>query len=321
MKRLLTIFVVIAIVFYSTFAWAPPGGADVQIRDRNSQNKADVTQTSITMIADIFGLVTMSIGYFWDGTVPRRIVGDALDTDDIASTTEVPYHGVFLHYLDQTNTDWDRVRGDAAGDSISSTQTGMFTLPLNLFYDGTNYRRWQGTTAAHNLTLPVAPHVLATMMAYDGATLDMLLTGATGELLTTDVATRPGEDAGNDWRKTKKEAIAVYTPPKTAGTAVAAAAVEVLGSAEIMGYPNVCIWLENAGGGGAGQLTDADIQVSPDGTMWVSVTSTVCDAITSGNGCVQCFTNSAYRYVQVYATAAAPANDTTVNAWVTANTN
>jgi len=94
-----------------------------------------------------------------------------------------------------------------------------------------------------------------------------------------------------------------------------------LASTEIMGYPNVCIWLKNAGGGGAGALTDADIRVSPDGVLWVPITSTVCDAITSGNGCVQCFTNSAYRYVQVYATAAAPANDTTVNAWVTANTN
>lgn len=383
---------------------APPTDARYQVsKDANSNASTNPIFTQLTDGADLSnivtdaatqaaglnGLVTLDLLQFFDGSDWRRVTGAALDSDDIASTTVVPYVGNFNYLYDTVNDNWDRMSGydiklsfkdvfalftysatmfmvgdtfydwrgaamnddavlntvtapwvgsfnmmhdtvgdswerfhaHAAGDALSATQMGLDVLGYTLFYDGTDYRRWQGITAANGLTLPVAPWTNTVIYGYNGATLDMAKLGAVGELLVTDVATRPGEDAGNDWRKTKKEAIAVYTPAPTTGTAVAAAAVEVLGSKEIMGYPNVCIWLKNAGGGGGGPLTDADIQVSPDGTLWVSITSTVCDAITSGIGCVQCLEGSAYRYVRVYATAAAPANDTTVDAWLTANVN
>ena len=281
---------------------APPTDARYQVsKDANSNASTNPIFTQLTDGADLSNIVTD------------------------AATQAAGLNGLVTLNLgmmhDTVGDVWQRIHAHAAGDALSATQMGLDVLGYTLFYDGTDYRRWQGITAANGLTLPVAPWTNTVIYGYNGATLDMAKLGAVGELLVTDVATRPGEDAGNDWRKTKKEAIAVYTPAPTTGTAVAAAAVEVLGSKEIMGYPNVCIWLKNAGGGGGGPLTDANIQVSPDETLWVSITSTVCDAITSGIGCVQCLEGSAYRYVRVYATAAAPANDTTVDAWLTANVN
>lgn len=262
------------------------------------------------------GLDALAFNLFYDGTNFRRWLGAAAG-DVLAAAPVAPYSlGLNLFY---DGTNFRRWLGATLSDALAAAPVAPYTIALNTFYDGANNRRWQGVTSADNLSLPVAPWTNSVLMGYDGATLDMLRVGAVGELEVTDVATRPGEDAANDWRKVKKQSIAVYTPAATMGTAVAAAPVIVLASTEVLSYPNFCIYLKNAGGGGGGPLTDANVQVSPDGTLWISIVSTVCDAITTGLGCVQCVTNNAYRYVRVYATAAAPANDTTVDAWITAN--
>jgi len=302
-----------SILFMSNILWAQ---GNTQIRDRNTQNKADVEQWAATIANTVYGLITLSTTYFYNGaaSVPwtGTTLGDALPAAPVA-----PYIISLNTFYNGTNS--RRWLGAVYGDALPAAPTAPYTLGLNLFYDGSVSRRWQGITSADNLSLPVAPWTNSVLMAYDGATLDMLRVDAVGALEVTDVATRPGESASEDWRKIKKQSIAVYTPAATMGTAVAAAAVPVLASTEVLSYPNFCIYLKNAGGGGGGPLTDANIQVSPDGTLWISIVSTVCDAITTGLGCVQCVTNNAYRYVRVYATAAAPANDTTVDAWITGN--
>lgn len=318
MKNFTVLITILAVTLFSTLAWAPPGGGAVQVRDRNSNNKADVAQAAATLASTVFGLVGLNVQYFYDGSDLRWVIGDQVNTDDIAQTTYMPYHAAFLHYLDETNSDWDRAQGSAAGDGLLATQTGIFTLGLNLFYDGSNYRRWQGITAAHNLTLPVAPWNLSVMMGYDGATLDMLLTGASGELEVTDVATRPGEDSGNDWRKVKKESVATYSPAKETTTDVGTAAVTVLASKEVLDWPNWCVYLENDDD--ADPFTDADVQVSPDDSTWISLTWTSCDTLAFGEACVYCVASSAYRYVRVQVTAV-DANMVDVDAWITANAN
>lgn len=150
----------------------------------------------------------------------------------------------------------------------------------------------------------------------------MLRVDAVGGLVTGRDWTLAGEDAGNDWQKVKKEQTATVSPASEGPTAVAAAATTVLGiaaSIEALDEPNWCVYLKNVGGGGGGPLTDADVQVSPDGTEWISLTWTTCDTLTSGNSCSYCVQGNAFRYLRVRATAAAPANDTTVTAWYTGN--
>lgn len=118
---------------------------------------------------------------------------------------------------------------------------------------------------------------------------------------------------------TYKDAIGTMTPLTATGVTVAGTPVVVMDATEIYGWPNWCITLRNAGGAGGGPMTDVDVQVSPDGTNWVSLTWTSCDAITSGSLCTYCVSGSSYRHVRARATAAAAPNNTTVDAWLTAN--
>lgn len=351
MKKILSVLVFIIVVCTATAAWAPPGGGAVQIRDRNSANKADVAQpNSNDVAATVYGLIVQSFLMGFDGaTWDRLTVGDN-DNDDLATTIQGLDVRSFGYMWDTVNDNWDRMTGfeiklsakdmyalltynanlfivgdtwedwtgSAAGDALDADATAPWVIGLNHFYDGTNYRRWQGITAADGLTYPTAPWTLSPIFLDNGATLDMAKSGAVGELEVTDVATRPGEDAGNDWRKVKKESVATYSPAKETTTDVGTAATTVLASKEVLDWPNWCVYLENDDG--ADPFTDADVQVSPDGSTWISLTWTACDALAAGSACVYCVTNAAYRYVRVQV-AAADANQVDVDAWITSNTN
>ena len=155
------------------------------------------------------------------------------------------------------------------------------------------------------------------MYLWNGATWDRALNGATGELLSTDVATRPGEDAGNDWRKIKKESIGTYSPAKETVANIGAVATTVIASKEILGYPNCCFYLENDDA--ADNFTDADLQVSPDNATWISLTWADCDGLVPSSACVICIPTQAYRYARVQVTGAAGPSLSSVDGWITCN--
>lgn len=153
----------------------------------------------------------------------------------------------------------------------------------------------------------------------DGANHTVLKTDVNGQLYVLQGALLPGEDDGNDWRKVKKEEIGTYSPAKTGPTAVDETPDIILASVEVLSFPNFTIWVKNVGGGTGNALTDVDVQVSPDSANWVSVTSTACDTLTSGQtGIAAEPSGNSARYVRVYAQCGA-GDDTTVDCWITAN--
>jgi len=166
------------------------------------------------------------------------------------------------------------------------------------------------------------------MYADNGATGDMLKVGATRALQVEEVNAQPGDDKANDWKKTKKQAIAVYTHAKEADTAVDETAGgdvgdEVYPPTEVIGYPNWCVVFKNEGGGSADILDDAAVLVSPSNAAgeWENLTFTACDTLASGAGtCSYCCSNCAHRYVKAEALCGA-GDDTTVTVWITGNVN
>ena len=158
-------------------------------------------------------------------------------------------------------------------------------------------------------------------MRYNGATLDMARSGPNKEDLTYINNWPNAFDAANARANVYKVGSKEYNPPMEGPTAVNAVAALILTAKQIINWPNACVWLKNVGGGGAGAFSDADIQVSPDGTNYVSLMWTTCDGLTSGNTCVYCFTAHAYNWVRVYVTGFAAASDTTADAWLTSNAN
>lgn len=279
---------------------------------------------------DQFGVDVLAYTLFYDSTVAgpaaRRWYGAQLAVDGVATTTAAPYTGTFNYAYDATNTHWDRVRSDANGALIVNQTTGAPGYGRLQDGDSTVLADVEDTNAdGKALTLnPLA--TMATMYLYNGATLDMGRSGAVGELQTTDVATRPGEDAANDWRKVKMQEIAVWTPAKEASGNIANAAVVVLASKEVVAWPGCCVYLRNKDAANA--LTDVDIWTSPDnaGTCadanWAPLAWDSCDGLIAGATCVYCFADLSYRYICANAVAAANPNDVdSVEAWLVCNKN
>jgi len=231
----------------------------------------------------------LDIGYFHANTLAQLnwINGDPLTHDDIVPATVVPYYGTFLHAYDSTGAVFQRV-------NLLATNADGIALDVNSL-----------------MTASV-------MYGYNGATLDMIRLGAVREVQMTDVATRPGEDAGNDWRKVKKEEIATLSPAPEVTAAIGTAKVTVYASTEVLTWPNFCIYVENTDGADA--MTDVDIEASPDQTLWIDLGWAACDALAAGAGCVYCVGDNSYRYIRVQA-AAADANPTSSNVWITGNKN
>jgi len=195
-------------------------------------------------ITDI-GIETLAGNYFWESGSARfeAWAGTAINIDDIASTTEMPYVGNFNHMWDTVNDNWDRMTGfeirlsvkdmmalltysanmflvgdtwyDWTGGAMSDAMGAAPSVPwvgsMNAFYDGTNYRRWQGTTAADGLTYPNAPQVIAVTMLDNGATINMAKSGtgtSTNAMRTTLASDDPAVAslAKNPWAKMDDDA-------------------------------------------------------------------------------------------------------------------
>lgn len=217
------------------------------------------------------GLTTAGAGYYWHtgNALWTRWEGAQPNSDAIAVTAFTPYVSNFSHIYQTDTALWARDGGETAdGGNIAATVDAAYRLTLNYGWNGTN---WSPT-----------------------------LIGAVGEVQMADVTTRPGEDAGNDWRKVKKEETAVYNPAVTEGTAVTDASAIVCASTYVLNLPNWSVFVKNAGGGAADAFTDVDVQISYDGTEWSSETSTACDTLASGVS-ARCFkgANESAAYVQV----------------------
>ena len=135
---------------------------------------------------------------------------------------------------------------------------------------------------------------------------------ATGHLAIS-VAPSPGT------QPVSKVSTATYSPAKTTTAAIAATLVEVLPLQPVLGYPNWCVTLKN--NDAANPLTDAAIFQSPDGTSWESLSWTACDSLAHGALCDYCVSGNAYRYIKVQAKADVALTVSSVDAWLTANTN
>lgn len=94
------------------------------------------------------GLNTASLNLYYDGTNYRRLLGGTL-SDNMTQPT-LPYNASFLMVWDGAK--WDRMSqptggtSGASGDAISATQTGLYGVSLNHFYNGTNFQRMTGET-------------------------------------------------------------------------------------------------------------------------------------------------------------------------------
>ncbi len=277
----------------------------------------DVAGTCITLSAleatfleSVIGLPVKGAMYGWDGANWRRIL---VGTDgrlpiniDMLGGNTINVNGGVIDTGTQTMT-------------LATDDPAVIDLAA-LEVLATAIEAWDlGTSFADGMNLD-SPRVKVAAVAYgyNGATLDMVRVGASKEWNMTDIATRPGEDAANDFRKTAKYYSEGYSPAKTTTVDVGTAESIVLASTEILNWPNVCVYLENDDD--TDPFTDADVYVSPDGTGWIDLAWTGCDSLAHGDLCVYCFSNHAYRYIKV-GVKAADANQVDVDAWLTGNRN
>ncbi len=213
--------------------------------------------------------------------------------------------------------------GPIAESTSASKANYMYTASHQFCYDASSTSwRWVNVidTQADGQATSLNGQVTSSIgYGYNGTTFDMLRVGASNELQTTDVANRPGEDVANDWRKTKKEQIATYTPAGTIGTAVTSVETTILAAIEVVADANFCVYVKNVGGGSADAFTDVAIQTSPNNSDWTADLGwTNCDTAASGVTCVYCVSGNAYRYIKVTATCGA-GDDTTASAWYVSN--
>ena len=284
------------------------------------------TPYAATFIAANYPALNVAAGLYAFDSVGGANMSRLIQTTPADATTAAAALNVenFNMAWDATNSHWDRVRSDVNGALIVNQST---TVPgYGRIQDGDSTVLADVEDAnADAKALTLNPLMTASVMyLYNGATIDMARNGAVKELQVTDVATRPGEDAANDWRKTKKQEIAVWTPAKEASGDIVAAATIVLASKEVVSWPNCCIYYRNKDAGVS--LTDAALYTSPDngGTCgdanWAQISWNDCETLAHGATCVYCFSEMAYRYVCGTASAAANPNDVdSVEAWITCN--
>lgn len=229
---------------------------------------------------------TANANLFYDGTYLRRWTGASAGADGVSNSTAAPWTSTMCYGFNGTT--WDRLyvlgtQADAQATSVNGLVTTSF------------------------------------LYGYNGTTFDMLRIGASNELQVTDIATRAGEDSGNDWRKVKTESIATNTVTKTATAVDSAGTDVVVDSILVLGYTNFCVGVDNLGGGGAAALNNVQIQTSFDNSAWSGDLGwTACDTLASADPvCVYCVSGNGYNYVRVVASTAA--SDTTVTGWISLN--
>jgi len=157
----------------------------------------------------------------------------------------------------------------------------------------------------------------------NGATLDPATSGATGELNTTDVAVRPGENAGLFAREVKVAYLGITEPAMQGPTAVDDTAISattgtiIFSSTKVLPSGRYCVYVKNDGGGTGNAFSDVEIHDSPDGTSgWVITnTWTSCDTLVAGAALCKYCDDFATGWIVIKARCAAT-EDTTAKAWL-----
>ena len=241
--------------------------------------------------------------------------------DDVvgSSGSGSPTKGNMVGWSDGTN--FQLLNGSNAGaDAVSNSTKMPWMANFNYGYNGSSWDRLYviGTQADAQATTVNGLVTSSFLYGYNGTTFDMLRIGASNELQVTDVAVRPGEDAGNDYRKVKIDAITTNTPAKKT-TAVDSTGTDiVIASTQVIGYTNFCAYVKNVGGGSGAAFNNLQFQTSPDDTSWTGDLGwTDGDAAASGSTFVYCVSGNGYNYVRAVASTAA--SDTTADGCITLN--
>ena len=140
-------------------------------RFRDATNKTRLVNTrqfDLTFPTTRIGLHTLSTGYFYDGANLRRWLGAQVNTDDIASTTYMPYVANFSHLWDTVNDNWDRMTGMEIKLSVKDMMA-LLTYSANMFLVGDTWYDWTGAQMNSDAVVATtrAPYVGSFGMAYD----------------------------------------------------------------------------------------------------------------------------------------------------------
>lgn len=130
------------------------------------------TYATNPLFTNVVGGAVGSYNYFYFGGNWVRWLGEQMDSDNRGATTTAPWSGSFLHAFDGTN--WDRVRLAPLNTTLAATNTGLQSLAVNYFWNGTAYQRMTGPAlGADNVANATpAPWSHGFNYAYDGATWD-----------------------------------------------------------------------------------------------------------------------------------------------------
>ena len=261
------------------------------------------------------GVLRVNLATDDDGVTSLGTLDDVVGTSGAGSPTK----GNMVGFSDGTN--FQLLNGSNAGaDAVTNSTKMPWMANFNYGYNGTTWDRLYvlGTQADAQATTVNGLVTSSFLYGYNGSTFDMLRIGASNELQVTDVAVRPGEDAGNDYRKVKIDAITTNTPAKKT-TAVDSTGTDiVIASTQVIGYTNFCAYVKNVGGGSGAAFNNLQFQTSPDDTSWTGDLGwTDGDAAASGSTFVYCVSGNGYNYVRAVASTAA--SDTTADGWITLN--
>jgi hypothetical protein len=106
-----------------------------------------------------------------------------------------------------------------------------------------------------------------------------------------------------------------------------AAGIVVVGSTYVGDWPDWTAFIKNAGGGSGDSFSDVWAEGSPDGTLWISLSTAEsaleqeANTLATGNGGIAMMgSNASIMYIRIKAKCAA-GEDTTADGWITANRN
>jgi len=219
----------------------------------------------------------------------------------------------YLRLQDGDSTVLADILDDFPTSTLAGTTNSLVTTSLMLGYDYVDSFRPLAVGTDGQLAVGT-----------DGSDPTVLKTDVNGQLYVLQGALLPGEDSGNDWRKVKKEEVAIVAPAKTGPTTVSAPTT-ILAAIEILNDINWTVTVENSGGA---PLTALTLRVSPDSATWIALPGAVAagyggfrtqgwsDTLAAGAICYAGIMSNSFRYLYIEADCD---TSTTVNVWYTAN--
>lgn len=270
---------------------------------------------SIGLVDNAPSVIGLSTFYDGDSTVGYRWNGLVMD-DAMPSGPTAPYTISLGSFFNGVN--FQRWTGEAYDASMTAAPTSPNINSFGVFWDSTNSinRRWLGETLDGSNTAPItAPYVGAITYGLDATGLIYypLKTDANG-LFIHIADLQPGDDAVNDYKKIKVQAVNPYSPTATTTAAVdVTGTIAILSSLEILGYSQYTINVKNTGG--VNTVDYVVLYASPNGTDWTILDTYNTDIAPGGIARVVSVINNADRYIKVLA--ATVANTTSVDCYVT----